>query len=320
VGFFQKTNSLHVWPVRGGQVEDAMVKTAVGASLAGSLDSLAGPTDPASAMPSIEGLYDRLVGGAGYAPRSTFVEPEAGPGPTGHTLQQLLDAAPVVDNADGAALAEVLAGKTYWGLRTGGWGLQTGWAGGGGTPAPVGRTGQVTCSDEVGTVIACVGTGQDGDLRPGVAWPALRFADNGDGTVTDNLTGLVWLRDASCFGARTWVNALADANGLASGSCGLADGSVAGDWRLPSRFELESLVDLEYVNPPLSNAAGNGKWMEGDAFFGVRSDPYSYWSSTSVAYFTSYQAAWVLHGFGKLQLAGKSTCTSCCVWPVRGGQ
>ena len=38
-------------------------------------------------------------------------------------------------------------------------------------------------------------TGDDGYFEKGVAWPAPRFTDNGDGTVTDNLTGLIWLKN-----------------------------------------------------------------------------------------------------------------------------
>ncbi len=64
-------------------------------------------------------------------------------------------------------------------------------------PVRVAATGQVTCYGENGTVIACAGTGQDGDVRSGASWPAPRFVDNGDGTVTDMLTQLVWLQDAS---------------------------------------------------------------------------------------------------------------------------
>ena len=33
------------------------------------------------------------------------------------------------------------------------------------------------------------------------AWTGVRFTDNGDGTVTDNLTALIWLKNANCFGA-----------------------------------------------------------------------------------------------------------------------
>ena len=45
--------------------------------------------------------------------------------------------------------------------------------------------------------------GDDGDLQKGVMWPVPRFTDNGSGTVTDNLTGLIWLKDANCFGSQT---------------------------------------------------------------------------------------------------------------------
>jgi len=108
----------------------------------------------------------------------------------------------------------------------------TGWW----APARVGETGQVTCYDEDGVVIDCAGTGQDGDLRPGVAWPNPRFVDNLDGTVSDILTGLVWLEDASCSelagtdpdGKAPWVTALTAAAALADGTCGLSDGSEAG--------------------------------------------------------------------------------------------
>jgi len=42
-------------------------------------------------------------------------------------------------------------------------------------------------------------TGDDGDIQAGVSWPSPRFMDNGDGTITDNLTGLMWLQDANCI-------------------------------------------------------------------------------------------------------------------------
>ena len=35
--------------------------------------------------------------------------------------------------------------------------------------------------------------GDDGDLKKGAAWPSPRFTNNGDGTITDRLTGLMWL-------------------------------------------------------------------------------------------------------------------------------
>ncbi len=67
--------------------------------------------------------------------------------------------------------------------------------------------------------------------------------------------------------------ALTYANQLSSGQCGLTDGSIASQWRMPNINELESLVDILRSNPALS--AGN-------PFTNVAN---SYWSSTS------YQAA-----------------------------
>ena len=47
-------------------------------------------------------------------------------------------------------------------------------------------TGQTTCYDpSSGLVIACPGTGQDGDIQAGAA---LHYKDNGNGTVTDQNT------------------------------------------------------------------------------------------------------------------------------------
>ena len=49
-------------------------------------------------------------------------------------------------------------------------------------------TGQPTCGDSSGSVIACAATGHDGDLRKGASFA---YVDNGDGTITDVNTGLV---------------------------------------------------------------------------------------------------------------------------------
>jgi hypothetical protein len=159
------------------------------------------------------------------------------------------------------------------------------------------RTGQTTS----------YATGDDGDLQMGTAWPTPRFTDNGDGTVTDNLTGLIWLKDASCFGIRSWYDALNDCNNLADGQCGLGDGSIVGEWRLPNRFELESLLDLSQrpCLPP------------GHPFAGVPSSTIVYWSST--VYNGDSAFAWyVVVNNGNVWSYEKSI--NLYVWPVRGGQ
>jgi Protein of unknown function (DUF1566) len=113
------------------------------------------------------------------------------------------------------------------------------------------------------------------------AFAATRFINEGDGTVEDTQTDLIWLKDANCFGVMDWSQALAEVNTLAHGRCGLTDGSVPGDWRLPDVKELQSLLDLNFFDPALSNAAGTDKWTENDAFSHVESAVY--WTSTTYA-------------------------------------
>jgi hypothetical protein len=176
------------------------------------------------------------------------------------------------------------------------------------------ETGQTTCSDTSGAPIACAGTGQDGESRAGISWPSPRFTDNGNGTVTDSLTGLIWLKNGDCFSVRTWAQALADANGLASGACGLTDSSVAGDWRLPNVNELESLVNAEQAH--------TATWLNSQGFVNAQaSDNLTltfnyYWTSTTFA--NNVNRAWVvLLDFGQVGRQGKAVLNN--VWPVRTG-
>ena len=163
-------------------------------------------------------------------------------------------------------------------------------------PTPVAKTGQTTS----------YATGDDGDLERGVALVTPRFTDNLDGTITDNQTGLIWLKNADCFGQRAWTDAIADCNGLADGSCGLTDGSTAGDWRLPNRFELESLLDLKNHSPCLPT---------GHPFTNVQSGYYL--SSTTYAYDTFY--AWLVYMPSGYVYINDKSVGSFYFWPVRGG-
>ena len=174
-------------------------------------------------------------------------------------------------------------------------------------PTPVPKTGQTTSYTP----------GDDGYFAKGVEWPNPRFSDNGDGTVTDNLTGLIWLKNANCFGIRTWFEAITDCNLLGNGQCGLTDGSGPEAWRLPNRSELLSLLDVRYYEPALCNSAGTGQWTHGDPFINLLTSSW-YWSSTTWAEYTNF--AWTVFTYhGVLEGGNKDNSTTNHVWCVRGG-
>jgi hypothetical protein len=170
--------------------------------------------------------------------------------------------------------------------------------------AAVAKTGQTTCYDAAGTLIACAGTGQDGAFKKGAAVTP-RFTDNGNGTVKDNLTGLTWLKSATCFGFQTWVQALNSANTLASGACGLTDGSAPGDWRMPNMNEIFSLADFGQFNPSLP---------PGHPFTGVVS--FQYWSSTTT---TASIRTYNVNFYNAILGESFKTDSASYLWPVRGG-
>ncbi len=97
--------------------------------------------------------------------------------------------------------------------------------------------------------------GQDGHYLSPPRQPD--FHDNGDGTVTDNVTGLVWQRCAAGLeGADCGEGELQeDIWSWAEGFC--ADLVLAGwdDWRLPSRLELAHLVDASRQDPAIDPEA-----------------------------------------------------------------
>lgn len=114
---------------------------------------------------------------------------------------------------------------------------------------------------------ASYGAGTDGDLQKGIAQS---YVDNGDGTITDTKTGLMWEKksdDGSIHdkdNTYTW-------SGSSYGSTNVFDGTVATtflaalnssggfaghtDWRLPNRKELDSLTNLDIAYPAPSTYA-----------------------------------------------------------------
>jgi hypothetical protein len=166
----------------------------------------------------------------------------------------------------------------------------------GGLPA----TGQDKCYDNAGNVVDCASAdypGQDGFYRAGCS-TAGRFVDNGDDTVTDTCTGLMWQK-ATAPGMYTWQAALKYCDGLALGG--------RDDWRLPNINELHSLVryDNAWPTPAI------------DPVFTFPTDVWWYWSSSSAARGPS--SAWFLNfAYGNAN-GNDGKTDGGCVRAVRGG-
>jgi hypothetical protein len=165
------------------------------------------------------------------------------------------------------------------------------------------KTGQTMCYDIDGGEISCTETGQDGEYQAGVTWPSPRFTDNGNETVTDNLTGLMWTKSANLPGsAKTWQQALNYVKGMNAGTYSSFGYT---DWRLPNRKELYSLIDFSRNNPVLP---------AGHPFTNVQAD--FYWTSTTIADIP--YIAWSIYMEGGF-VDDILKSNNIYVWPVRGG-
>lgn len=126
-----------------------------------------------------------------------------------------------------------------------------------------------------------------------------RYVDNGDGTVTDKATGLMWQQsfDANPY---SWEDAIFTSENLV-----LAGHS---DWRLPTHREVNTLVDFSSHAPAI------------DTFFfpGVDAATPPFWSSTTVSESTS--AAWGKNFTDGSDVTADKLAVSHQVRSVRGGQ
>jgi hypothetical protein len=146
----------------------------------------------------------------------------------------------------------------------------------------VAPTGQRACYDDDNREIVCPRRGlplygQDAQM----ATSSLRYRNNGDGTISDVNTGLVWQQ---ATGAKvTWDEAVAGAKML----------RLAGkhDWRLPTIKELYSLIDFDGATPlmgPDGGGRGGRPYIDigyfdfhyGDPRKGERIIDAQYWSAT----------------------------------------
>jgi hypothetical protein len=132
-----------------------------------------------------------------------------------------------------------------------------------------------------------------------------KYHDNGDGdgTVTDQATGLMWQKDISEYSNyMTWEKALAYCESLSLGGYS--------DWRMPTVKELRSMVNYSLFYPAVDTT-----------FFPEKSSRYwsSHWTSTTVVNNTG--AAWIIGFLGYDYGSGSiDKRSSSYVRAVRGGQ
>lgn len=187
-----------------------------------------------------------------------------------------------------------------------------------GAPGPIGPQGP---KGETGAPGPAGPQGPAGGLADGPCYSdADRFQDCDNGTMTDTGSGLIWLQDANCFGSLSWLEAQHAVAALADGQCSLADGSVAGDWRMPTPEEWETLVsparDLYCKGTKLTDTEGSHCYDDagdtGQPFDNVGG---AYWASTT---FTGAPAeAWQMDlTTSYYQIRNKTGTYG--VWPVRG--
>jgi hypothetical protein len=163
-----------------------------------------------------------------------------------------------------------------------------------------------------GLTLPCAGTGRDGAMQTGVA---RRYTDNGDGTITDHKTGLIWeKKDQAPGGIHNFNNTYTwgtmsspytmDGTMVTTFLAALNAGSgFAGhtDWRIPNRFELESIAAP--MNDPAVDTAFSTNCVASCTVTTCScTQSHVYWSSTTYldspldAWFVYFGDGYVNHG------------------------
>ena len=251
--------------------------------------NLTPPGAPAQSMKKLSDLYE-LVDTGSNTPDTSFTTPGS-VSPTMHSIGDIYDT--LASKISAIDASSIKNGVSIFGV-TGSYDTESsnpitagtvstgkiGWVNGtkitgtlapSSLPAPLLKTGQTTCWDATGTAVACAGTGQDGNYLKGVT----KAYTVSNGMVTDTNTGLMWKQcsegqslsanncqgtgSSPAWGATTmlWAPAITTCEADTTGGYT--------DWRLPNRFELESIVNLQNVSPAIDtttfpNTQSNNYW------------------------------------------------------------
>ena len=178
------------------------------------------------------------------------------------------------------------------------------------------------------------GPGSDGDVQAGVA---RSYTDNGDGTITDSATGLMWEKksdDGSIHDkdkTYTWCADVSPMDFTCDTVGNPMDGTIllhvavlnagsgfAGhtDWRIPNVNELQSIVNYETFNPAVGTAFNTGCAASCTVTTCSCTQSTTYWSSTTDANSPLY--AWTVY-FSDGNVFSFSKSGNFYVRAVRGG-
>ncbi|MEP1471953.1 MAG: DUF1566 domain-containing protein [Halieaceae bacterium] len=174
-------------------------------------------------------------------------------------------------------------------------------------------------------------------------WPLPRYSDPGlvepgfpSVYIWDYLTGLRWMRDANCLrgqypnlgvgnidGDVAWQDAqlfVAELNMGAYSACTTANDpclSNSGEWAIPTKNQLETLLDERFAFPMISNREGDAATSSGDPF--INNVGQKYWTSTPQVTQNGLPsgAMWVIDtGNGGVSSLITDTSNLASVWPV----
>ncbi len=260
----------------------------VGMAMAGNIDSPGAPS-AGSGMYTLKQIYDYLSAGAAATKQTSFQGPTAGPASTMYTTKEIYAAVATPFPQCDATADYVNSGKKFFCTVAGSWGVKTGTL-----VQP-----QYCTLLKTGQTSAYV-TGDDGSKGKGKAFS---YTDSSGNSVFDNVTGLMWAKNATGAGGNNgaplaWSRAIDWAVGLTF------DGYS--DWRLPNITELQSILvrDAGQTAPYVNNT-----WFPNTVSG-------TYWTSTS----TSTYAVNVSFSTSVVSSGTKTSLVTGYMRAVRGGE